>query len=360
MAGAEKTEKPTGKRRNKARSEGQVAKSHEVNQTAVLLATLATLALTAPKLLGRTESIMHDGLVRTASPGLVERGAGLHQLTGWALKAVLGASLPIFLAAAGAGILASVAQVGLKFSGKAIKPTFKNLNVARGLKQLVSPQKGVELIKSLAKLAIVGVVAGLALWSRLPRLGLLVGMPPGALLVNLSQLIFSIAIRVVAALIVVAAADYAYAKHKFEKGLKMTKEEVKQEAREADLPPEIRGKIRGKQLEQARRRMLADVPTADVVVVNPTHFAVALRYDGAKAAPEVVAKGVDHLALRIREVAEEAGVTIVHEPPLARALYRDVDLGQQIPEEFFGAVAEVLAFVFRTARRGRRRLGATA
>jgi flagellar biosynthetic protein FlhB len=245
--------------------------------------------------------------------------------------------------------------VGLKFSGKAVRPSFNRLNVAAGLKQLVSKQRGVELAKSLAKLAIVGGVAGMTLWSRLPKLGLLVGMPPGELLVQLSHLVLSIAFRVVGALVLVAAADYVWQKRHFEKQLRMTKQEVKEEAKEGNLPPEVRGKLRQKQAEQARRRMLAEVPTADVVVVNPTHYAVALRYDGSTAAPEVVAKGVDHVALKIREVAEEAGVTIVHEPPLARALYRDVEIGHQIPEEFFGAVAEVLAFVFRTARRQRRR-----
>jgi flagellar biosynthetic protein FlhB len=359
MADPSKTEPATPKRRNKARSEGRVAKSAEINHTAVLMATLAALALTAPRMLSKTEGIMHDGLVRTGSPSLIDHGAGLSGLTSWAMRSTASALFPILLAAAGAGIIASVSQVGLKFSLKTIKPSLSKLNVAKGVKQLFSPQKGVDLVKSLAKLIIVGAVGGSALWAQLPRLGLIVGMPPGALLINISHLVLSISIRVVAALVVIAALDYIHEKRKFEKNMKMTKQEVKQESREADLPPEIKGKIRGKQYELARKRMLSDVPSADVVVVNPTHFAVALRYDGTKAAPEVVAKGVDHLARRIREIAEESGVTIVREPPLARALYRDVELGEQIPEELFGAVAEVLAFVFRTARRrGQRRLDA--
>jgi flagellar biosynthetic protein FlhB len=134
----------------------------------------------------------------------------------------------------------------------------------------------------------------------------------------------------------------------------MSKEEVRKEAKESDVSPEMKGQMRRRQAEMARKRMLADVPTADVVVVNPTHYAVALRYDGSKPAPEVIAKGLDHLALTIRRIAEDAGVTVVHQPPLARALYREVELGQMIPEELFTAVAEVLAFVFRTARRRRR------
>jgi flagellar biosynthetic protein FlhB len=354
MADPDKTEKATPKRRDKARGDGAVARSNEVNQSVVLLATLIALSFEAPRILGRAEGIMHDGLARAGRPGLVENGAGLGGLLSWGISGFVGACLPVVVAAAAAGILASVAQVGLKFSGKAIKPSLKKINPGAGLKQLASKQKLTELGKSLAKLAIVGGVAVPTLWGKLGSLGLMVGEPPGAFLVDVAHLVFSIAIRVVAALLVVAAADFVYQKRSFEKNLRMTKHEVKEEGKEGNLPPEVRGKIRQKQMEAHRRRMLADVPTADVVVVNPTHYAVALRYDGSAAAPEVVAKGLDHLALKIREIAEEAGVPIIEQPPLARALYREVDLGHQIPEEFFGAVAEILAFVFRTARRVRR------
>ncbi|MDX6562293.1 MAG: flagellar biosynthesis protein FlhB, partial [Gaiellales bacterium] len=178
-----------------------------------------------------------------------------------------------------------------------------------------------------------------------------VGMPPGRLLTTLAHTILALVLRVGAALVLVAAADYAWQRRKHEKSLKMTRDEVRREAKESDLGPEMKGQMRRRQSELARRRMLADVPTADVVIVNPTHYAVALRYDGTRPAPELVAKGVDNVALTIRRVAEEAGVTIVHEAPLARALYRDVELGAQIPEELFAAVAQVLAFVLRAAGR---------
>jgi len=356
MADPDKTEKATPKRRGKARGEGSVARSNEVNQTAVLLATFAALALEAPKILAKAEGIMHDGLVRTAQPNLLENGNGVGALSGWAMKSIAGAAAPVVIAAACAGVLASVAQVGLKFSAKPLKPSLKALNPGTGLKNMVSTTKLVELGKSVVKLAIVGGVAGSTLWGKLSTLGLLVGMPPGAMLVQLAHLILSIAIRVIAVLAVLAVADYVWQKRRFEKNLRMTKHEVKEEGKEGNLPAEVRSKLRQKQAEQARRRMLAEVPTADVVVVNPTHYAVALRYDGSQTAPEVVAKGLDHLALRIREIATEHEVTIVHQPPLARALYRDVELGELIPEEFFSAVAEVLAFVFRTAKRRRKRL----
>ena len=150
-----------------------------------------------------------------------------------------------------------------------------------------------------------------------------------------------------------AIADLLWQRRKIDKSLRMTKEEVKQEGRQADIAPEVRGALRRKQFQLARRRMLAEVPTADVVVVNPTHYAAALRYDGTKPAPELVAKGVDHVAAAIRAAAEEHGVPIVTDPPLARTLYRQVDLGAQIPEELFAGVAQVLAYVYRIA--GRRR-----
>jgi flagellar biosynthetic protein FlhB len=350
----ERTEKATPKRRTKLRKEGSVAKSMEVNSTAVLLATLAALALDAPRLLAASEKIVRDGLGRAGSPGVVAAGGGgLGGLLMSSISSFAWAVAPVVIAAAAAGMIANVAQVGVHWSSKAIKPTFHKLNIAAGLKRMFGVNQAVELAKSLAKVTIIGTVAGMAIWSRMSTFGGLVGLPPGQVLVELSQLVLSIGFRIGAALFVIAALDYLWQRRKHGKSLKMTKDEVKREAREADVSPELRGQIRRKLTEAARKRMLADVPTADVVVVNPTHYAVALRYDGTKPAPEVVAKGIDHLALTIRRVAEEAGVTIVHEPPLARALYRDVDLGSMIPDDFFHAVAEVLAFVFRTA--GRRR-----
>jgi flagellar biosynthetic protein FlhB len=348
----EKTEQATSKRRQKAREEGQVARSIEINSVAVLLATLGALAATAPRLLDQCERIMAGGLARTANPELAS-AEGIRSLISWGIRSTATAAAPVVLAAVAAGILASVAQVGVRFSRKALKPSFSKINLFSGLKRMVAPSQLVELAKSLAKTAAIGTVAGLAVWHRLPTLALLVGASPGRLLAELAQLVFAIAIRVAAALAVIALLDYVRQRYKHEQSLKMTKEEVKKEAKESDVAPELKGQIRRRQSDAARRRMLADVPTADVVVVNPTHYAVALRYDGKRPAPEVVAKGVDHVALAIRRAAEEVGVTIVHEPPLARALYRDVELGQMIPEQLFTAVAEVLAFVFRTA--GRRR-----
>jgi len=156
------------------------------------------------------------------------------------------------------------------------------------------------------------------------------------------------------AFLLIGIIDFTWQRYQHEKSLKMTKEEVRQESRQSDLAPEVRGAIRRRQFARARQRMIADVATADVVVTNPTHFAVALRYDGSRPAPEMVAKGVDLVAAAIRKAAEDAGVPVLQNPPLARALHKEVEIGQMIPDSFFAAVAEVLAFVYRTARRRRK------
>jgi flagellar biosynthetic protein FlhB len=345
-----RTEKPTRKRRQKARRDGRVARSIEVNSTAVLLATVASLALTASRLLSRSEEVVSGGLARSGSPALAST-AGVHELAFWGLRSFAWAVAPTMLAAVAAGVLASVLQVGARFTPRALQPSFAKLNPAAGLRRMFAPSSLVELVKSLLKTAVVGAVAFQAVWRRLPTMGSLVGLPPGALLVETAHTLLSVALRVGAALALIAALDYAWQRYKHERSLHMTKDEVRKELKEMDVAPELKGRMRRRQSELARHRMLADVPTADVVVVNPTHYAVALRYDGSQPAPEVVAKGIDLVALAIRRAAEEAGVSIVHEPPLARALYRDVEIGQAIPEEFFTAVAHVLAFVFRTARR---------
>ena len=350
MSGENRTEDPTPKRRSKARDEGQVARSAEVNSAAVLLATVAVLMITGGRMLTKLEAVMSGGLTRAFDPS-----SGATSAT-WALRSIADAIAPVLLVALLAGVAANVAQVRLRFSTKLLKPSFSKLNPAKGLKKMVSPNSFVELLKSLAKTGIIGGIAYMTVGSRLTQLGLLVGAPPGAVVAQIGSLVSSVALRVAAAMTVLAALDYAWQRRKHEKSLKMTKDEVKQEARQTDVAPEIKGAIRRRQVEQARRRMLADVPTADVVIVNPTHYAVALRYDGSTPAPEVVAKGMDLVAAAIRRTAEDAGVPVVSQPPLARALYREVDIGRQIPEGLFAAVAEVLAFIFRTAGRRRDRI----
>ena len=349
------TEKATPKRRDEARKKGQIARSMDVNSAVVLLAGFGLLAVLAPRMLDQLRTIMADGLTHTADPSMASR-EGIGELTMWAITATAEALAPIALPLMVAGVIAGLIQAKPIMSLALLKPSWAKVNPVAGLKRMASPASAFELAKALAKTAIIGLVAFLAIWPRLPEFAGLVGLPPEAVLAEIARLIFHVGIRVAGAMAVLAIADFAFQKWRHERSLRMTPEAIKQEGRQTDLPPEVRSNIRRRQMAQSRSRMLADVPTADVVVVNPTHFAVALRYDAKKAAPEVVAKGADLVAKAIRESAEKHGVPILSEPPLARALYKEVEVGHQIPEAFFAAVAEVLAFVYRTA--GRRRQAA--
>jgi len=205
--------------------------------------------------------------------------------------------------------------------------------------------------KAIAKVLIVGAVVALALIPQLTQLGASVGTPPAALGSLISSSVMGVAERASIAWLLIAVIDVIWQRHKFNKSLKMTKQEVKEEHRNADLPPEIKGAIRRRQRQAAMARMMAAIPQADVVVTNPTHFAVALQYDGSHPAPVVVAKGQDLVAKQIRRIAEENNVPIVPDPPLARALHKSVEIGQMIPAELYAAVAQVLAFVYRMAGR---------
>ncbi len=357
MSGDNKTEKATPKRRDEARRKGQVAKSVDVNSAAVLVAGVAVLAVTGSSMLHGYADVMRHGLEQTSDPKLAS-GEGLGTLGSWAFHAVWTLAAPVVLAAAAAGIAASVIQVRPKIIASALKPQASRINPLQGLKRLVGPQALFEAAKAIAKTAVVAVAAFLAIWPRLGELAAMTGMAPGAIAGQLGSMVLRLALYVCLAFAVIAALDLAWQRRSHEKRLRMTKEEVKQEARQSDVAPEVRGAIRRRQFQQARKRMIAEVATADVVVTNPTHYAVALRYDGSRPAPEVIAKGVDLVARAIREEAEKHDVTVLSNAPLARALYREVELGQMIPESFFAAVAEVLAFVYRAAaRRGQRRRG---
>ena len=352
MARDDRTEKATPKRRGEARSRGQVAKSPDLNSISGLVAAFAALMIGGPRMVSQLEALVTQGLAQSGNTQLATK-AGIGSLTMWGLRAFGVAVAPVVIAAGIAGLLVNVAQVRLKVSFTPFKPTLSKLNPGAGLRRLFGPSGLVEAGKALVKLVVVGGTAFLAVWPKLPSLGALVGIPPSALLSQIGGQVVSIVFRVAGVLFALAIADLLWQRRKIEKSLRMTKEEVKQEGRQADIAPEVRSALRRKQFQLARRRMLAEVPTADVVVVNPTHYAAALRYDGSKPAPELVAKGVDHVAAAIRAAAEEHGVPIVSDPPLARTLYRQVDLGEQIPEELFAGVAQVLAYVYRIA--GRRR-----
>jgi flagellar biosynthetic protein FlhB len=284
-----------------------------------------------------------------AHPDVVDReGVGtLFMMVGQHIGLAI---LPIIGACFVAGLVAATAQVGLKPTPEAIKPDFKKLNPVSGLKNLFSPQHfAFESGKNVLKTAIVGSIAAAALFPKLDEMAALVGTPPQQLIPLIAGIVMTIAQRAAIAYLFIAAIDYAYQKHKHEKGLKMDMEEIKQEFKQQGLPAEIKSQQRRRAMELSRARMMDAVPTADVIVTNPTHYSVALKYSSGSSAPIVVAKGVDNLAFKIREAAKDAGVMIVPDPPLARTLYANVEIGRQIPEDMFHAVAQLLAYVYRVA-----------
>jgi flagellar biosynthetic protein FlhB len=267
---------------------------------------------------------------------------------------MLAAVAPIAAVCVAAGVISNVAQVGWHPSFSQLAPRFSRINPIAGAKNLFGPQVAFSAAKSVAKVAVVGIVVAMTLIPQLTGLAAGVGTTPGALGMLVSSSIRSIVERAAAAYLLIGIADMVYSRRRYEKNLKMTRQEVKDEARQHSLPPEVRSAIRRRQIQAARARMMAAVPTADVVVTNPTHFAVALIYDGTKTAPEVVAKGQDLVAKQIRDLAEQHGVPVVQDPPLARTLHASVEIGQLVPEQLWQAVAQLLAFVYRLA--GRRKV----
>jgi flagellar biosynthesis protein FlhB len=348
-----RTEKATPKRRDEARKKGQVARSTDLTSAAVLVGGLAALVVTAPTMLNRFADVVRVGLSQSGNTHLADR-AGMGGLVTWSLTSIVEIAAPVALGAAAAAILANVLQSRPQINASAIKPQWSKINPKTGIKRLVGTKALFDAGKTLTKTAVVGVAAFIAIWPRLTSLGQLAGATPGQILIQLAGAVMTLAIYVCSAFVLVGMIDFAWQRYQNEKSMKMTKEEVRQESRQADIAPEVRGAIRRRRFAAARKRMIADVATADVVVTNPTHFAVALRYDGTRPAPEVVAKGVDLVAAAIRKAAEDASVPVLQNPMLARALHREVEIGQMIPDEFFAAVAEVLAFVFRHAGRRRR------
>jgi len=340
-----RTEKATPKRRQKAREEGSVPRSPDFDGAILLWGNFFLfLGLGGATLALLTSQVAH--FLRMAQPGVLAE-AGRVTLLGDVLM-ILGRLLLPFL---GLNLLlamaAGFAQRGFAFNTKPLQPKFDRLNPAQGFKRLFSSRAVVDLFKSLAKFALVAWVAYAVLQPRIPLLLDTLKLPLGQSLEIFQSAVFALYRNVMLAMLVLASTDFAWQRMAFEKSIRMTKQEVKDEAKDSEGNPEIKQKQKAIMQAAARRRMLAEIPKATVVVTNPTHVAVALRYDEKSAAPVCVAKGLDHLALKIREKAREAGVPILERPELARALYRSVNVEEAIPHDLYQAVAQVLAFVYR-------------
>jgi flagellar biosynthetic protein FlhB len=353
VSNADKTEKATPKRREEARKKGQVAKSNDLSGAVMLLAGLIALGATGPAMVGRMADGISDALTTGAGrdPVTINTVSDLMLESGKNAAACLA---PIVGACLLAGVVVNLAQVGIRPKTQALKPNFRRLNPKSGFQRIVGKQGLVELAKSLLKISVLLWVVLSALLPHIQDFASMVGITPLQFGSEAASMVKSIAYRATFAYLAIGVIDFIWQRYSNEKSMRMKKEEVKEEGKGQDLPAEVKTAIRRRQREAARARMMGDVPTADVIVTNPTHYSVALKYDGHSAAPTVVAKGKDLIALRIREIAKEAGVPIVPDPPLARAMHANVEVGQQIPEELFAAVAQILAHVYRVA--GRRRL----
>jgi flagellar biosynthetic protein FlhB len=351
MADPSKTEKATPKRRGEARKRGQVAKSTDLNSAVVLGAGLVGLMFVGPALVSGTASSMRAIFAQISHPGEATSAAGLHGLLQIGLHTMLTTVGPICGMCMAAAILVNVGQVGMKPSFQAVKPSFGKLNPINGFKNVFGSRMPFEGAKALAKVGAVGAVVAVALVPQLTHLGASIDTPPAALGHMIASSAMGIAQRATVAYLLIGIVDLLWQRRKLNNSLKMSKQEVKEEAKSHQLPAEVRSALRRRQIQAARARMMAAIPQADVVVTNPTHFAVALSYDGSHPAPVVVAKGQDLVAKQIRRIAEENNVPIVPDPPLARSLHKSVEIGQMIPAELFAAVAQVLAFVYRMAGR---------
>jgi len=348
----DRTERASPKRLEDARKKGQVPRSRELNAAAVTLAGGAALYMMGGALAGRMHALMGSTL-SIPRDAAMDESAMVPALEGAFLDALL-ACAPILGVIVAAAVLAPLAMGSLTFSTSALMPDFSRLNPVSGVGRMFSVNAVVELTKALAKFGVVGLVAVLVLWSDTEML-LGLGREPIPLAISHAFTLSGKALLMMAAsLILIAGVDVPYQLWSHAKQLRMSKQELRDEHKETEGSPEMKGRIRSVQQEMARRRMMQEVPKASVVITNPTHYAVALRYDEDRMrAPVVVAKGADHVAAKIRELAAEHGVPLFEAPPLARTLFRHVDIGGEIPARLYAAVAQVLTYVYqlRDARR---------
>jgi flagellar biosynthetic protein FlhB len=344
----EKTEQPTQQKLKKAKREGQIGKTQDLGAWFGMLAASIMLPRTLGSALAHAQEIMTrlPDVIADPEPALAMSIMKEGMLSaGWAV-------LPLSMTMMAVGVAASGAQGGIRIATKLFMPKFSRLNPLPGIKRMVGPQALWELIKAVVKTSVLGAVLYSTTKGVIPQLMDTGKLPLMSLLGLVKDAVIGLMRAASVAGIVMAAADYFVVRRRTNKQLRMTKQEVKQENKNSDGDPHVKAAIRARQMAMARNRQMADVPMADVVMVNPTHVAVALRYEPSKGAPRVVAKGTGPIAQKIRELALEHRVPLVQDVPLARALHESCEVGAEIPAEFFGAVAKVLAFVMSLKAKG--------
>jgi len=345
---SDKTEKPTPRKVQQAKKDGQVARSPDVGTWLGMLVAVLLLRLTIRSTIELTQSLFVQvgDVIQNPDPAKV-----VHVLSTGVMKGAI-AVAPLAFGMLATGVVASVAQGGVHVSAKSFKPKWDHLNPFKGVKRVFGVRGVWEVTKALVKTALLSLFLYQAIRTVLPLTQTGAVVPLGAVLHTTGGALYSFARNAAVAGLLMAAADYAYQLRRYRSGLRMSKQEIKEEYRNSEGDPQIKSAIKSRQMAMRRNRMMAAIAKADVVLVNPTHVAVALKYEAGRGAPRVVAKGAGVIAARMRAEAEKHRVPMVEDIPLARALYRVCDLGQEIPNELFVAVARILAFVFSLRRRG--------
>lgn len=354
---SQKTEEPTQKRLDDAREKGQVASSREINHWFMILGATLLVTVFAPQMAIDLGRLMLPFIEQPeAIPTDLDHLRRVLLWTGGGLILALVLPLVVMIAAA---LASGVVQHGFVFSVEQITPKLEKISPLAGVKRLFSMKSIAEFVKGLLKLAIVGAVAAMLLWPIGQELEALVTLEMAQLLMEVKSLSGRLLVGVLSVMTLIAGLDFLYQKFEHLKKLRMSRQELKDEFKQTEGDPIVKSRLRQIRMERARRRMMAAVPESDVVITNPTHFAVALKYEfGGVGAPRVVAKGADQVAFRIREIARENDVPVVENPPLARALHASVELDEEIPPEHYKAVAEVIGYVMRL--KGRRLPGGGA
>ena len=343
----EKTEPASGRRLEQAREEGQVPRSREIGAFLILFVSASAFWFVGPWMVQRTTSIIRRGLILD-EPLFRDPQAMILRFADLSFDALLSFA-PLLLALVLATLAAPFFLGSWNFSLKALNPDLGRLDPIKGLSRLISWSGLVELVKAVAKALLVGGVAIWVMWSQRNDIFALFGQSIEIGLSSAGHLVSFSFLMIVMAMLLIVAIDVPFQLWQYHDKLKMSKDEVKQEGKEMEGNPEVKGRIRQLQRQAARRRMMGAVPTADVIVTNPTHFAVALAYKSGMGAPKVLAKGMGEIALKIREIGSSNGVPMLEAPPLARALYRHAEIDQEIPSALYAAVAEVLAYVYQLA-----------
>ena len=343
----EKTEEATPKRQEELRKEGKVVKSVELTTAAVLLIGTTAMYILGRQFVAQIAQLMKDYLSFSNGSELNPENIGALASTVFFRFATIAA--PIILTIMVVGVISNVMQTGFLFTLKPLKSHAGALNPLQGIKKLGFSSQSVQLlVKSFFKLALVGFIGYAALKDFIANSSQLVDSSPSEILSFMGKAAFSVTMKVAAAFVILAGSDYYFQRHKHEKDAKMTKQEVKEEQKQQEGNPAVKGRIRREMVKRHRMRMMQAVPKADVVVTNPTHYAIAIKYDPKEMpAPKVVAKGKDLIALKIKEVAIEHNVPIVEDRPLAQLLYKSVDIDEQIPPDLFKAVAQILAYIYQ-------------